>query len=209
MVVTETRPSPAEMAPTRARAPKTRYDEGDLPGVMAGAAAGDQAAWRTLTDRFSGMVMAIARSCRLNEADVAEIHQVTWLRLVENIDRIEQPERVGGWLATTARRESLRIVRSKARVSLDHDMLLRLPDAESKPVDSGLLADESADLVRRAFARLPPHCQRLLGILAGTDPPSYKEISRAISMPIGSIGPTRGRCLEHLRHIMEELSEEA
>jgi RNA polymerase sigma factor (sigma-70 family) len=208
MVVTQNRPNPNDVAPNRERAPRKRYDEGDLPDVMAGAAAGDPAAWRTLTERFGGMVMAIARSCRLNEADVAEIHQVTWLRLVENIDRIEQPERIGGWLATTARRESLRIVRSKARVSLDHDMLLRLPDAESKPLDSNLLADESAELVRRAFALLPPHCQRLLGILTAADPPPYKEISKTISMPIGSIGPTRGRCLEHLRRIMEELSEE-
>jgi RNA polymerase sigma factor (sigma-70 family) len=173
--------------------------------VMAGATAGDPGAWRDLTDRFGGMVMAIARSCRLNEADVAEVHQVTWLRLVENIDRINQPDRIGGWLATTARRESLRIVRSKARLSLDHDMVNRLPDTESRPLDARLLSDESAELVQEAFARLPAHCQRLLGILSGDDPPSYKEVSRMISMPIGSIGPTRGRCLEHLRRIMEEL----
>lgn len=208
MVIAETATSPADLGPTRTRAPRKRYDEGDLPEVVAAAAAGDSAAWRVLTDRFGGMIMAIARSCRLNEADVAEIHQVTWLRLVENISRIEQPERIGGWLATTARRESLRIVRSKSRVSLDHDMLLRLPDAESKPLDTKMLANESAELVRRAFAQLPSHCQRLLGILAGDDAPPYKEISKAISMPIGSIGPTRGRCLEHLRHIMEELGDE-
>jgi RNA polymerase sigma factor (sigma-70 family) len=133
---------------------------------------------------------------------------MTWLRLVENIGRIEQPERIGAWLATTAKRESLRIIRSKARVTFDHEGLLQRPDVDAKPLDAGPIAAESSEAVRRAFALLPPHCQRLLGLLAGDNPPSYKEISKTLSMPIGSIGPTRGRCLEHLRRIMEELGAE-
>lgn len=225
MVVTEHRPiavdatldlttTPRETGPARvravrrARAARARYDHDDLAGLVAGAAAGDSEAWTVLTQRFGTMVMAIARSYRLGEADVNEVHQVTWMRLVENIGRIEQPERVGGWLATTARRESLRVVRAKSRVSLDHDTLVQLPDTECKPLDAGLLADEDADLVRRAFARLPAHCQRLLAIMASDNPPSYKEISKMLGMPIGSIGPTRGRCLEHLRRIMDELVHE-
>lgn len=175
-----------------------------LQGVVAAAAEGDTLAWEDLVERFSGMVMAVARNFRLNDADVADVHQVTWVRLVENIDRLEQPERVGAWLATTARRESLRIVRAKSRVSFDHDGLMQRPDPYAAALDAGPLAEERSDAVQRAFALLPPHCQRLLGILAGTDPPSYKEISKALSMPIGSIGPTRGRCLEHLRRIMQE-----
>lgn len=221
MVVIEHRPitadttpdleAPERTAPARTRATRvarTRYDLDDVPAMVAGATAGDSAAWNSLTQRFGTMVMAIARSYRLSDADVGEVHQVTWMRLVENIGRIEQPERIGGWLATTARRESLRVVRAKSRVTLDHDTLVQLPDVDCKPVDAGLLADESADLVRRAFARLPAHCQRLLSIMAGDNPPSYKEISKILGMPIGSIGPTRGRCLEHLRRIMEELEEE-
>src|ERR1700679_4233581 len=160
MVVIESTTCVAVETPTRTRAARVRYDEGTLSDVMAGSAAGDQAAWRDLTDPFGGLVVAIARSCRLNEADVAVVRQVTWHRLVENIDRIEQPDRVGGWLDTTARRESLRVVRSKSRMSLDHDMLNRPPDSESKPLDAQLLSDESPDLVREAFARLPAHCRR-------------------------------------------------
>jgi RNA polymerase sigma factor (sigma-70 family) len=153
-------------------------------------------------------VMAIARSCRLNEADVAEVHQVTWLRMVENIDRIEQPERIGAWLATTAKRESLRIARSKSRMAFDHEALLDRPDPDAKALDDGPISEEWAESVRNALALLPPHCRRLLNVLAGDGPPSYKEVSSILSMPIGSIGPTRGRCLEHLRRIMEDLGQE-
>ncbi len=185
--------------------PDGTYEDGDLAEVMARAVDGDPQAWRSLTERFGGMIMAIARSCRLDDADVAEVHQMTWLRLVENIDRIEQRTRVGAWLATTARRESLRIIRARGRVLFDHDGLLDRPDANAVPLDAGPLADERSEAMRAAFALLPPHCRRLMGILASDDPPSYKEISKRLSMPIGSIGPTRGRCLEHLRRILDEI----
>lgn len=177
--------------------------------MVAAAAAGDAPAWTELVDRFGTMVMAVARSCRLNDADVAEVHQVVWLRLLENIGRIEQPDRIGAWLATTAKRESLRVVRAKGRLDFDHESLLQRPDPASKPVDTGPIAEEDSRAVREAFARLPPHCQRLLRLLAGDEPMSYKQISQSLSMPIGSIGPTRGRCLEHLRRIMAELESSA
>jgi RNA polymerase sigma factor (sigma-70 family) len=177
----------------------------DLPDIVAAAAAGDPVAWSALTLRFGGMVIAIARSCRLNEADVADVHQVTWLRLVEKIDRIEQPERIGAWLATTAKRESLRIASSKNRLTFNHDALMDRPDADAKPPEEGLISIERAEAVRKAFALLPPHCRRLLSVLARDDAPPYKEVSTILSMPIGSIGPTRGRCLEHLRRILDEL----
>jgi len=180
--------------------------DSELREVVAAAAGGDSRAWTTLTEQFGSMIMAVARSCRLNDADVGEVHQVTWLRLVENIDRIEQPERIGAWLATTAKRESLRIVRNRARVTLDHEGLLQRPDVDAKPLDAGPIAEEDAELVRRAFAMLSPNCQRLLGLMAQDPPLSYKEISKRLDMPIGSIGPTRGRCLDQLRRIMNDLT---
>ncbi len=182
-----------------------RRTSSDPTETVNAAADGDPHAWAALTLRFGGMVMAIARSCRLNEADVAEVHQVTWLRLVENIDRIEKPERIGAWLATTARRESLRIVRSKSMLAFDYEALLDRPDPDVKAPDEGPIESERVETVRQAFALLPPHCRRLLHVLAADGPPSYKEISSILSMPVGSIGPTRGRCLEHLRRIMQEL----
>jgi RNA polymerase sigma factor (sigma-70 family) len=178
---------------------------GELPLIVAAAGRGEPWAWTSLVQRFGNMIMAIARSCRLNDADVHEVHQTTWLRLIDNIDRIEQPERIGAWLATTAKRESLRLVRAAKSVTDADERLLERPDAEIKPFDAGPIAQEQAEVLRRAFALLPPHCARLLRLMIVDDPPSYKEISGTLSMPIGSIGPTRGRCLDHLRRIMEEL----
>jgi RNA polymerase sigma factor (sigma-70 family) len=180
-----------------------------LPELVRSAAAGEAGSWEQLTHLFGGMIVAIARSCRLADADVWEVHQTTWLRLVENVSRIEQPERIGAWLATTAKRESLRLARNRDRLSFDGDALARLPDETLASADAGPLADEQAALLRKAFAELPLRCQRLLRFLAQEDTPSYKETSSALSMPIGSIGPTRGRCLEHLRRIIFEMNNGA
>jgi RNA polymerase sigma factor (sigma-70 family) len=176
--------------------------------IVAAAGRGESWAWSFLVQRFGNMIMAIARSCRLNDADLNEVYQTTWLRLITNIDRIEQPERIGAWLATTAKRESLRLVRAARSVWDADEWLLERPDAAVKPFDAGPIAQEDAELLQRAFARLPPHCARLLRVMIVDDPPSYKEISDALCMPIGSIGPTRGRCLDHLRRIAEELGME-
>ncbi len=183
---------------------KPSADEGDLVQIVAQARAGEGAAWEALLERFSGLVAAIARRCRLNDADVAEVCQTTWLRLVENLDRIEQPERIGAWLATTSRRESLRIA-TRQMVLSSSDVVHLLADDEADPLDAALLRDEQVRDIRMAAARLPARCQRLLGLLMGDDDLPYKEIAEQLSMPIGSIGPTRGRCLDHLRQLLAEM----
>jgi RNA polymerase sigma factor (sigma-70 family) len=183
---------------------RTNTDQDDLAQVVMQARDGSSEAWHILIQRFSGLVAAIARRCRLNDADVAEVSQTTWLRLVENIDRIHQPERLGAWLATTSRRESLRIATRRAVVSADDVMYLRA-DEELDPLDAALLRDEQVKAIRLAAERLPERCLRLLGLLMSDVDLPYKEIAEQLSMPIGSIGPTRGRCLEHLRQLMEEL----
>ena len=183
---------------------KPAADDTELVLVVEQARAGANAAWETLIERFGGLVAAIARRCRLNDADVAEVCQTTWLRLVENLDRIEQPERIGAWLATTSRRESLRIATRHTAVSAT-DAVYLVADEEADPLDAALLREEQARAIRMAAERLPPRCQRLLGVLMGDDDLPYKTIAEQLSMPIGSIGPTRGRCLEHLRRILAEL----
>ncbi len=179
-------------------------DRDDLAEVVIEARAGSSEAWHTLIQRFGGLVASIARRCRLNDADVAEVSQTTWLRLVENIDRIQQPERLGAWLATTSRRESLRIATRRAVVS-DTDAMYLMADDELDPLDHELLKEEQVRAIRMAADRLPPRCQRLLGLLMGDLDLPYTEIAEQLSMPIGSIGPTRGRCLEHLRQLLEEV----
>lgn len=179
-------------------------DDSDLLRVVAQARAGTNEAWETLIERFGGLVAAIARRCRLSDADVGEVCQTTWLRLVENLDRIEQPERLGAWLATTSRRESLRIATRRTTVSAT-DAVYHMADDEADPLDAALLREEQVVSIRMAAERLSPRCQRLLGLLMGDDDLPYKAIAEQLSMPIGSIGPTRGRCLDHLRQILAEM----
>jgi RNA polymerase sigma factor (sigma-70 family) len=164
---------------------------------------GDQDAWDALVDGYVGLVWAIARNHRLGTADAADVSQSTWLRLVENLDRIDDPRRVGAWLATTARRECLRILRLSGRtVLVEDEAALDRADVEQVAVDALLLRQEQADAVRAAFVHLPERCQQILRLLMVDEPPSYEELSAALAMPIGSIGPTRGRCLDKLKALL-------
>jgi RNA polymerase sigma factor (sigma-70 family) len=164
---------------------------------------GDSAAWSALVDAYAGLVWGIARNHRLSQGDAADVSQTTWLRLIENVDRIEDPRRVGAWLATTARRECLRILRLSGRtVLVDDERELDRGDPREVPVDALMLRAEEAATVQAAFAQLPERCRQLLSLLMVDDAPSYEEVSAALAMPIGSIGPTRGRCLEKLRALM-------
>lgn len=177
-------------------------DRSDVALQVKAAAAGDQRAWDALVERFSSTVWAIARGHRLNSADAADVFQTTWMRLVEHLERIEHPERVGAWLATTARRECLRLLRLSGRQVPSGDDLEVIPDpASSRPLDRDLMVEERRHLVNQLVDQLPPRSQILLRLLSADSPLSYKEISEALSMPIGSIGPTRVRALEQLRRL--------
>lgn len=173
--------------------------------LAAAASTGQEWAWEELVARFSGLIASVGWRYGLSTADVNELQQTTWLRLVENIDRIRQPERVGGWLATTARRESLQILRRAGRyASAADDFLAGLPDEANDDPSAGPVAEEHAVAVRAAWARLKPRCQRLLSLLVADEGTAYRDLSAMLNMPIGSIGPTRARCLEHFRRLVEE-----
>jgi RNA polymerase sigma factor (sigma-70 family) len=175
---------------------------GDL---VRSAASGDQRAWRELVVRFSGMIAAIGRRYGLSSADVNELQQTTWLRLVEHCGRIEHPERVGGWLATTARRESLQLLKRAARYTAGADELLsNVPNNHAAELDAGPLAEEQNAMLRAAWAKLKPRCRELLSLLLADEAIAYKDLSELLSMPVGSIGPTRMRCLEHIRRLVTE-----
>lgn len=176
----------------------------DAGALVRAAAGGDQQAWSALVDRFSRLIWAIARNHRLCADDAAEVSQTTWLRLAEHIDRLRDPSKVGGWLATTARHESLCILRGAGRqVPIGDDM--PEPASQAPAVDEQLLRDERDTVLWRAFSRLPERDQALLRMLVGDPMPSYEEIGAALDMPVGSIGPTRARCLERLRREAEVL----
>jgi RNA polymerase sigma factor (sigma-70 family) len=175
--------------------------EESVAGLVRDAADGDQRAWNTLVDRFSGLVWSVTRQHRLSDADAADVCQATWLRLVENLASLREPEAVGGWLATTARRECLRIIRHSGRqvvVDIESEIELSADQDQTDP-DRFLLADERHVAMRTAFAQLGEACRTLLKLLISDPPLSYAEISGVLDMPIGSIGPTRARCLDRLR----------
>jgi RNA polymerase sigma factor (sigma-70 family) len=179
-----------------------RPERSDLAALVECAAAGDSGAWDALVDRFASTVWAIARGHRLSAADAADVSQTTWLRLVENLHRIEQPDRVGAWLAVTARRESLRVLRVGSRQTANGHEFEQLPDpAPPKPPDHAVATREWETVVADLIAQLPPRSQLLIRHLSADSPLSYKDISEALDMPIGSIGPTRARALEQLRRL--------
>jgi len=169
-------------------------------GVLVRAAAdGDDDAWERLVHRFAGLIWAIARSHGLSTTDAADVSQSTWLKLAEHARGIREPDRVGGWLATTARNESIRILRRGHRdipVGAFQDASVC---EEASDLTTRVLEEERDKSLVRAFNALPSRCKSLLRVLTAVPAPSYAEASEVLDMPIGSIGPTRARCLEHLR----------
>jgi RNA polymerase sigma factor (sigma-70 family) len=176
--------------------------------LLAAAAAGDQHAWDALVQRHTSLLWSIARSYRLSNADAADVVQTTWLRLVEHLDKIADPERIPGWLATTARRECIHLIRRTDRHAEAPAELPDLPD-DGPELDAALLRGERDAELWRALARLDELCQRLLRVLMSDPPPAYADVAEALGMKIGSIGPTRGRCLDKLRALVQSPEQAA
>lgn len=181
-------------------------DTTSVAELLRRADGGDRAAWDLIVDRYTDLLWSVARSYRLDTVDAADVVQTTWLRLVENLGRIQDPERLPGWLATTARRECLRLLKRSQRelVGALDDTADDLPDTAAPELDDRLLRDERDAALWRCFLRLTPRCQQLLRVLTATDAPAYAQVAEALDMPIGSIGPTRMRCLHKLRLLTAE-----
>jgi RNA polymerase sigma factor (sigma-70 family) len=177
----------------------------DVSALLARAAAGEQEAWDALVDGFANLLWAVARSHRLDDADCADAVQTAWLRLLENLTRITDPERLGAWLSTTVRRECLRLLRRSGREYVsDAESFADIPEPRAAELDAGLLLEERDAALWNLFEGVPDRCRRLLRVLMADPAPSYQEVSAALEMPIGSIGPTRQRCLERLRRHLED-----
>jgi RNA polymerase sigma factor (sigma-70 family) len=188
-------------AASRARG---RMDPAVVAHLVERAADGDERAWRSLVGEFAGLIWAVTRAHRLDHADAADVVQATFARLVEHLDRLQQPERAGAWIATTARRECLAVLRGRGR-------LIPLGDALPEAVDdlpehgTALFVAERDATLWAAFRRLRPSDQALLRMLMADPAPSYEEVHLSLGLPIGSIGPTRARALERLRREVERL----
>jgi len=177
----------------------------DLARLLRCAAVGDTRAWERLVDKYGRLIWSITRDLNLRESDAADVFQTTWMRLIENIDRIEHADRIGSWLAATARNECLRCLATHKRLVLitEENVVLGDRAEHSIDVDEALLAGERVETVRAAMAHLPQRGRRLLELLMADPPVSYAEISDELGLPVGSIGPTRGRLLARLRGLLE------
>jgi RNA polymerase sigma factor (sigma-70 family) len=170
--------------------------------LLAGARAGESDAWDELVERYARLVWAVARGFALSAADAADVSQTTWLRLVEHLDKLREPEHLGGWLATIARHECLRMLRRNGREVVGFDADLDFEAGEPTP-EAVVLDTERDRLLWQSLGEISQRCQVLLRALATAPPPSYQDISAALGMPVGSIGPTRARCLDSLKRRVE------
>lgn len=170
-----------------------------LTTLVAAAAAGDEGAWAQIVDRFGGLLWGTARAHRLEAHLAADVVQATWLRLIEHLGQIQQPEALPGWLLTTCRREALRVLRSQSRELPASDDDRPEPVSDAPELDLHLLTDERDMVLWRCFRALEQRCQQLLRILMSPDCPPYAVVADTLGMPIGSLGPTRGRCLAKLK----------
>jgi RNA polymerase sigma factor (sigma-70 family) len=167
--------------------------------LVQAARCGRPSAWRVLFERYNQSITAACRAHGLSNADTADVQQTTWLRALERIEQLRDPECLGPWLGTVARHECLRVVRQAARLSpCDEETLWREHDLEAVP-DARLLESERRAAVQSAVRSLPPRDRVLLILLYSQAQPSYAEIGRSLRMPIGPIGPTRRRVLDRLR----------
>ncbi len=176
----------------------------EVTTLVLGAQRGDTECWDRLVDRFGPVVWTVTRSFGMSAADAAETIQTVWLRLAEHVHRLNNPERVGAWLVTPARRECIRQLKLRSREDLGVAPELERHLAGTASADASILMEERDAAVRRAFDQLPERSRTLLVMLLNDPPMSYSDISEALAIPIGSIGPTRARVLATLRKHVED-----
>lgn len=176
-------------------------DDPFVADLVTRARKGDQQAWDVLVERYSPLIWSICRHYRLSRADAEDVGQRTWLQFVNHLGAIRDPAALPGWLTTTTRRECNRVVRA-ARGPQAAGQLLdeNIPDKQIRTADQELLAAERRAALREAFTCLSPPRQQLMALLIEDPPVPYTEISARLGIPVSSIGPTRGRCLDQLRH---------
>ena len=186
------------LSPARTAHTARTAEEWNTTALLDRATQGDQVAWTWLIEKYDRLVRSVARSFRLQAADVHDVSQTTWLRLIQHLDTIRDPERLPAWLAVTATRESLSTLRQASR-NRPMPMADETPDATVDLEESVVTRDAAADLWD-AVAGLPLRQQHLLIVLFREELRSYQEVAARCGMPVGSIGPTRARALSHLRH---------
>jgi RNA polymerase sigma factor (sigma-70 family) len=202
-----------ELSGTTAADPSTEISTGTSTGaggepavtdLVVAAQAGDRGAWTEIMQRYGAMVRAVAGGFRLQEADAADAVQSTWLRALERLDTVRDPERLGGWLRTTARRECLALLAAAGRERAAEEVGETVVEPAPGP-EAAVLHEEMRRAVREAVGSLSGRRRDLVDVLFFGWPGNYAAASRMIGIPVGSIGPTRARTLRDLRARLEVL----
>jgi RNA polymerase sigma factor (sigma-70 family) len=178
-----------------------RHDDPVVTGLVTRARTGDKQAWDALVERYAPLIWSICRRHRLGGPAAADVSQDVWLHLLDHLGSLRNPAALPGWLATTTRRECGRVARAaRGPLAAGYDLDGgSLPDDRADTAEQELLAAERHAALREAFGDLPADCQRLIALLTVDPPLPYAEISARLGIPVGSIGPTRRRCLDKLR----------
>jgi RNA polymerase sigma factor (sigma-70 family) len=175
-------------------------DDPEVISLVTQARDGDQRAWDEIVDRYAPLVWAICRRYQLTRSDTDDVAQTVWLLLVEQLGKLRQPAALPGWIATTTARECLRVLRAASRYDHTEWPEDGPPESGASPlIEQEVLAAELHAAVRAAFTQLPDRCRKLLSMLISDPPASYAQISAALSIPVGGIGPQRARCLDRMR----------
>jgi RNA polymerase sigma factor (sigma-70 family) len=165
--------------------------------------AGNRGALATLVQDLTPLVWHVARGNGLARAAAEDVVQTVWLALLSHIDTLTEPRALAGWLITTTRREAQRVrTKGNAQLPLTDEMAETLPSNHPQPEDEALKVDRN-DRLWKAFAVLPERCQELLRLTVLAGRTEYRLVAEAMHMPRGSIGPTRGRCLNTLRELLD------
>lgn len=187
-----------------------QLSDGDLARRCAD---GDELAWETLVRRYRRLIYAVPNRARLPEDQVEEVFHRTFAKLAERIGSIRDVDRVRSWMVTTARRLTIDFIRARQasrQVDMEDEGLASIAD-DSESASEGLERLERQHLVRQAMLRIGERCRRLLSALfyrTGAEPPSYDGVSAELGIPMGSIGPTRARCLKKLREEFVKIEKE-
>jgi RNA polymerase sigma factor (sigma-70 family) len=176
----------------------------EIAGTVRDAISGSQDAWDQIVQQFSGLVWGIARSNSLDTSDASDVSQTVWLRLAEHIGELRDPDRVGAWLAVTTRNEAQRVrKRQQYQIPTSDERFVRMPEVNPRQPEANVVAAEESAALWRAFSALGEPCRVLLRMLISDPRPSYAVVSETLGLPVGSIGPTRSRCLSNLRTQVE------
>lgn len=171
----------------------------NVADLVHAAVDGDEDAWRQLIERYLPLVKSVIRSHGLIGQNAQDVSQIVWLRLVEHLKDLRQPQALPGWIKTTTRNECIQLIRSVQRTVPVGTSVEPETTAGGRELDADLLRTERHEALLEALAELPEHQRNLLVLLVADPPLSYAEISRRLSIRVGSIGPTRARALSKLR----------